>query len=462
MIDEGRALALLRETLSGAEDGEIFLERRRSEALVLDDQRIRSASYDASEGFGLRAVKGDVTGYAHSSEISEAALRRMAETARLAVGDGGGLMAPPPPGTNRRLYTDENPIDGVSFPAKVDLLREIDDWVRALDPRVVQVSASLAASHQEVEILRPDGLRLADVRPMTRIYISVMIEENGRRESGSAGGGGRAGLLGLIAPENWQAAAREALRIAAVNLGAEAAPAGIMDVALGPGWPGILLHEAVGHGLEGDFNRKKTSAFAGLLGERVAASGVTVLDDGTIPDRRGSITIDDEGTPSRKNVLIEDGILVGYMQDRQNARLMGVEPTGNGRRESYVHAPMPRMTNTYMLAGPDDPEEIVSRVKDGIWAVGFGGGQVDITSGKFVFSCTEAYRVTNGKVGAPVKGATLIGDGPTSLRHVQAVGNDLKLDPGIGNCGKAGQWVPVGVGQPTLLIGGLTVGGSKL
>lgn len=462
MIDEGRALALLRETLSGAEDGEIFLERRRSEALVLDDQRIRSASYDASEGFGLRAVKGDVTGYAHSSEISEAALRRMAETARLAVGDGGGLMAPPPPGTNRRLYTDENPIDGVSFPAKVDLLREIDDWVRALDPRVVQVSASLAASHQEVEILRPDGLRLADVRPMTRIYISVMIEENGRRESGSAGGGGRAGLLGLIAPENWQAAAREALRIAAVNLGAEAAPAGIMDVALGPGWPGILLHEAVGHGLEGDFNRKKTSAFAGLLGERVAAPGVTVLDDGTIPDRRGSITIDDEGTPSRKNVLIEDGILVGYMQDRQNARLMGVEPTGNGRRESYVHAPMPRMTNTYMLAGPDDPEEIVSRVKDGIWAVGFGGGQVDITSGKFVFSCTEAYRVTNGKVGAPVKGATLIGDGPTSLRHVQAVGNDLKLDPGIGNCGKAGQWVPVGVGQPTLLIGGLTVGGSKL
>ncbi|KFI28503.1 protease TldD [Haematobacter missouriensis] len=462
MIDEGRALALLRETLSGAEDGEIFLERRRSEALVLDDQRIRSASYDASEGFGLRAVKGDVTGYAHSSEISEAALRRMAETARLAVGDGGGVMAPPPPGTNRRLYTDENPIDGVSFPAKVDLLREIDDWVRALDPRVVQVSASLAASHQEVEILRPDGLRLSDVRPMTRIYISVMIEENGRRESGSAGGGGRAGLLGLIAPENWQSAAREALRIAAVNLGAEAAPAGIMDVALGPGWPGILLHEAVGHGLEGDFNRKKTSAFAGLLGERVAAPGVTVLDDGTIPDRRGSITIDDEGTPSRKNVLIEDGILVGYMQDRQNARLMGVEPTGNGRRESYVHAPMPRMTNTYMLAGPDDPEEIVSRVKDGIWAVGFGGGQVDITSGKFVFSCTEAYRVTNGKVGAPVKGATLIGDGPTSLRHVQAVGNDLKLDPGIGNCGKAGQWVPVGVGQPTLLIGGLTVGGSKL
>ena len=462
MLDEDRALSLLRETLAGAEDGEIFLERRRSESLVLDDRRIRTATYDASEGFGLRAVNGDVTGYAHSSEISEQALRRMAETARLAVGNGGGVMAPPPPGTNRRLYTDENPIDGVSFPAKVDLLREIDEWLRALDPRVVQVSASIAASHQEVEILRPDGQRLRDIRPMTRIYISVIVEENGRRESGSSGGGGRTGLIGLIAPENWQEAGREALRIASVNLAAEPAPAGVMDVALGPGWPGILLHEAVGHGLEGDFNRKKTSAFSGLLGERVAAPGVTVLDDGTIPDRRGSITIDDEGTPSRKNVLIEDGILVGYMQDRQNARLMGVEPTGNGRRESYVHAPMPRMTNTYMLAGPDDPGEIVSRVKDGIWAVGFGGGQVDITSGKFVFSCTEAYRVTNGKIGAPVKGATLIGDGPTSLRHVQAVGNDLKLDPGIGNCGKAGQWVPVGVGQPTLLIGGLTVGGSQI
>lgn len=460
-LDEGRALAILRETLAGAEDGELFLERRRGESILLDDGRIRQASYDASEGFGLRAVNGEVTGYAHSSRIDETALKRMAETARLAVGAGGGAMAAPPAGTNRRLYGDADPIAGLEFPAKVALLGEIDAYVRGLDPRVVQVSASLAASHQEVEILRPDGQRLADSRPLVRINVSVIVEEGGRREQGSAGGGGRAAYDAWIAPEAWQATAREALRIAAVNLAAEPAPAGVMDVVLGPGWPGILLHEAVGHGLEGDFNRKKTSAFAGLMGERVAAPGVTVLDDGTIPDRRGSITIDDEGTPSGRNVLIEDGILVGYMQDRQNARLMGVAPTGNGRRESYAHAPMPRMTNTYMLGGSEDPRAIVEGLADGIWAVGFGGGQVDITSGKFVFSCTEAYRVKNGRVGAPVKGATLIGDGATALRRITAIGNDMALDPGMGNCGKAGQWVPVGVGQPTLRIGGLTVGGSQ-
>jgi TldD protein len=313
---------------------------------------------------------------------------------------------------------------------------------------------------QEVVILRADGVAVTDQRPMARVNIAVIVEENGRRETGSSGGGGRAGLAQLLVPHHWQDVAREALRIALVNLEAVPAPAGVMDVALGAGWPGILLHEAIGHGLEGDFNRKGTSAFAGLMGQQVAAKGVTVLDDGTIPDRRGSITVDDEGTPSNRTVLIEDGILVGYMQDRQNARLMGVAPTGNGRRESYAHAPMPRMTNTYMLSGEANPADIVAEVKDGIYAVGFGGGQVDITSGKFVFSCTEAYRVKDGKVGAPVKGATLIGDGPTSLRHIRAIGNDMALDPGIGNCGKAGQWVPVGVGQPTLLIGGLTVGGS--
>lgn len=460
-LDEARALALLRGTLEGAEDGEIFLERRRGESILLDDGRIRNASYEAAEGFGLRAVNGEVTGYAYSSQIDEAALRRMSETARLAVGAGGGRLAPPPAGTNRRLYSDADPISGLEFPAKVALLSEIDAWVRARDPRVVQVTANLAASHQEVEILRPDGQRLADSRPMVRINISVIVEENGRREQGSAGGGGRAALDAWIAPEAWQATAAEALRIAVVNLSAVPAPAGVMDVVLGPGWPGILLHEAVGHGLEGDFNRKKTSAFAGLMGQRVAAPGVTVLDDGTIPDRRGSISIDDEGTPSGRNVLIEDGILVGYMQDRQNARLMGVAPTGNGRRQSYAHAPMPRMTNTYMLGGAEDPAGIVAGLKDGIWAVGFGGGQVDITSGKFVFSCTEAYRVRNGVVGEPVKGATLIGDGATALRQIRAIGNDMALDPGMGNCGKAGQWVPVGVGQPTLLIGGLTVGGSQ-
>ena len=460
LLDEGRALAILRDATAGADDGELFLERRRSEALVFDDGRVKTASYDASEGFGLRAVRGEVAGYAHSTHLTEAALARAAQTARLAVGAGGGTMADAPAGTNRRLYSDADPMLDASFSVKLDTLREIDAFARALDPRVIQVSATLAASIQEVEILRPDGLRVRDVRPMTRLNISVIVEQNGRRESGGSGGGGRTGLSGLIAPENWQTVAREALRIALVNLEAVAAPAGMMDVVLGAGWPGILLHEAVGHGLEGDFNRKETSAFSGLMGQRVAAPGVTVLDDGTIPDRRGSITVDDEGTPSARNVLIEDGILVGYMQDRQNARLMGVAPTGNGRRESHAHIPMPRMTNTYMLAGSADPADIVADLKDGIYAVGFGGGQVDITNGKFVFSCTEAYRVIDGKIGAPVKGATLIGDGPTSLRQIRAIGNDLALDPGIGNCGKAGQWVPVGVGQPTLLIGGLTVGGS--
>jgi TldD protein len=459
-LDQASALNVLQEATRGADDGELFLERRRAEALVFDDGRLKNASYDASEGFGLRAVRGEVTGYAHSTELSESALRRAAQTARLAVGAGGGTLADAPQATNTRLYTDEDPIAGATFPVKVDTLREIDAFARDLDPRVVQVSATIAASLQEVEILRPDGTHLRDVRPMTRVNVSVIVEQNGRRESGSAGGGGRVGLDGLIAPADWQAKTREALRVAVVNLDAEPAPAGVMDVVLGPGWPGILLHEAIGHGLEGDFNRKGSSAFAGLMGQRIAAPGVTVLDDGTIPDRRGSISFDDEGTPSAKNVLIEDGILVGYMQDRQNARLMGVKPTGNGRRESYAHAPMPRMTNTYMLGGNATPEDIVADLKDGIYAVGFGGGQVDITNGKFVFSCTEAYRVQNGKVGAPVKGATLIGDGATALKQIRALGNDMALDPGMGNCGKQGQWVPVGVGQPTVMIGGLTVGGS--
>jgi len=459
-FDADTALALLNEATAGADDGELFLERRRSEALVFDDGRIKTASYDASEGFGLRAVRGETAGYAHSTEMTEAALRRAVETARLAVGDGGGALADGPAGTNRRLYRDIDPIAGVGFAAKVDTLREIDAFLRDLDSRVVQATATVAASLQEIEILRPDGNRLRDARPMARLNVSVIVEQNGRRESGSTGGGGRIGLEDLVAREHWEGLAREALRIALVNLEAVPAPAGVMDVALGPGWPGILLHEAVGHGLEGDFNRKGSSAFAGLMGQQVAAKGVTVLDDGTIPDRRGSISFDDEGTPSAKNVLIEDGILVNYLQDRQNARLMGVKPTGNGRRQSHAHAPMPRMTNTFMLGGKADPAEIVADVNDGVYAVGFGGGQVDITSGKFVFSCTEAYRVENGKVGAPLKGATLIGDGATALKHIRAIGNDMALDPGIGNCGKAGQWVPVGVGLPTIMIGGLTVGGA--
>ena len=459
-LDETRALALLREAVAGADDGELFLERKRSEVLSFDDGRVRNASYDAAEGFGLRAVRGEAAGYAHSTEISETALKRAVATARLAVGDGGGTLADPPRPTNRKLYSDADPMADTEFPVKIETLREIDAFARDLDSRVIQVSATLAASLQEVVILRPEGHAVTDTRPMTRLNVSVIVEENGRRESGGAGSGGRGALTGLIDPDHWQSAAREALRIALVNLDAIPAPAGVMDVALGPGWPGILLHEAIGHGLEGDFNRKKSSAFAGLMGQRIASKGVTVLDDGTIPDRRGSLSVDDEGTPSGKNVLIEDGVLVGYMQDRQNARLMGVEATGNGRRESYAHAPMPRMTNTYMLSGDAEPEAIVGDVKDGIYAVGFGGGQVDITNGKFVFSCTEAYRVENGKIGAPVKGATLIGDGATALKQIRAIGNDMALDPGIGNCGKNGQWVPVGVGQPTLLIGGLTVGGS--
>lgn len=459
-LDQDRAGALLRAALDGAEDGELFLERARSEALVFDDGRLRNASYNAEQGFGLRAVRGEVTGYAHSTEISEASLKKAAETVRLAVGDGGGALALPPVAAHRPLYAAIDPAAGVSFAARVALLREIDAFARDLDPRVVQVTASIATSVQEVAILRPEGGLSTDIRPMARINVSVIVESNSRRESGNAGGGGRIALDGLIAADHWQGRVREALRIALVNLRSVPAPAGVMDVVLGPGWPGILVHEAVGHGLEGDFNRKGHSAFAGLMGQRVAAPGVTVIDDGTIPDRRGSISVDDEGSAPGRNVLIEDGVLVGYMQDRQNARLMGVEPTGNGRRQSYAHVPMPRMTNTFMLAGDHDPAAILSGLDDGIYAVGFGGGQVDITNGKFVFSCTEAYRVKGGQVGDSIRGATLIGDGATALQQIRAIGNDLSLDPGIGNCGKQGQWVPVGVGLPTLRIGGLTIGGS--
>ena len=460
LLDEAHALALLREAVAGADDGELFLERRRSEMLSFDDGRVKNASYDAAQGFGLRAVKGETAGYAHSTEITEHALKRAVDTARLAVGDGGGTLADAPRATNQKLYSDHDPMADAEFPVKIETLSEIDAYARGLVKRVIQVSATLAASIQEVVILRPEGHSVTDIRPMTRLNVSIIVEENGRRESGNAGGGGRTALTGLIDPDPWQSAAREALRIALVNLEAVPARAGVMDVVLGPGWPGILLHEAIGHGLEGDFNRKGSSAFSDLMGKQIASKGVTVLDDGTIPDRRGSITVDDEGTPSGKNTLIEDGVLPGYMPDRQNARLMGVPATGNGRRESYAHAPMPRMTNTYMLSGDATPADILADLKDGIYAVGFGGGQVDITSGKFVFSCTEAYQVKDGQVGAPVKGATLIGDGATALKQIRAIGNDMKLDPGVGNCGKNGQWVPVGVGQPTLMIGGLTVGGS--
>lgn len=460
-LDKANALSTLKRVTDGADDGELYLERSRSEALVYDDQSLKQASYDASEGFGLRSVRGEATGYAHSTEVSEAALRRAEDIVALASKSGGGILADAPTRSNQHLYDPINPMMDVPFAAKVDLLKEINDFARALDPRVVQVSVSLSAGCKEVTILRPNGEIYEDTRPMCNLNVSVIVEQDGRRESGYSGGGGRFDLTRLIAFDAWQAKVREALRIALVNLEAVPAPAGTMDVVLGPGWPGILLHEAIGHGLEGDFNRKGSSAFAGLMGQKIAAPEVTVLDDGTLPERRGSINIDDEGTPSGKNTLVEEGVLVGYMQDRQNARLMGVKPTGNGRRQSFAHVPMPRMTNTYMLGGKSDPKDILADLADGIYAVGFGGGQVDITNGKFVFSCTEAYRVKNGKVGAPIKGATLIGDGATALKKIRAVGNDMALDPGMGNCGKQGQWVPVGVGQPTLMIGGLTVGGAS-
>ena len=439
----------------------IFLEEKRSESLVLDDQRLKSANLDASKGFGLRAVKNESTAFAHSTEINEKSLNRASETIKLLNSDTSQQNSLPPSNVSSKLYKDIDPIIELPFSSKVDLLREIDDYARNLDRRVVQVSASVSASVQNISIMRADCDLKLDTRPLTRMNVSISVEEMGRRETGSAGGGGRYSLSIVSEPDIWRGFVKEALRVAVLNLKAEPAPAGVMDVVLGPGWPGILLHEAVGHGLEGDFNRKNTSAFANLMGKQVAAKGVTVLDDGTIPDRRGSISFDDEGTPSKKNTLIEDGILVGYMQDRQNARLMGTSSTGNGRRQSYAHPPMPRMTNTYMLDGTDNVKDMLSSVKNGIYAVGFGGGQVDITNGKFVFSCTEAYNVRNGKVGAPVKGATLIGDGASALKEIRAIGADMSLDPGMGTCGKAGQWVPVGVGQPSLLIGGLTVGGSQ-
>jgi TldD protein len=459
-LERRRVQALLDDALLGADDGELFLEYRLSETFAFDDGRLKTASYDSMQGFGLRAVAGEATGYAHASELSEEALRRAARAVQAAKANYAGVLAEPPARTNVSLYSPDNPLSEVPFEDKVRLLQDIDAYARAKDPRVKQISCSLAGEWQVIEVMRPGGERTLDVRPLVRLNVSVVVAEGDRQEAGSYGSGGRRGYVSYIDPANWRASVDEALRQALVNLSAEPAPAGEMQVVLGPGWPGVLLHEAVGHGLEGDFNRKKTSAFAGLMGHRVAAPGVTVIDDGTMNERRGSLTVDDEGTPTGRTVLIEDGNLKGLLQDRMNARLMGVRPTGNGRRQSHAHMPLPRMTNTFMLAGPHTPEEIIAAVPHGIYAVNFGGGQVDITSGKFVFSCTEAYRIENGKVSAPLKGATLIGNGPDVLTRVKMVGNDLKLDPGIGTCGKQGQGVPVGVGQPTLLIDRLTVGGT--
>ncbi len=459
-LGKDKVARIINRGLEGADDGELFLEYKQAEMLVFDNGRLKQATYDTAQGFGLRAVKDEAVGYAHASDLSEAALARAAEAVRAVKGGHTGTYAEAPGRTNRKLYSDDNPLAQPAFEAKVKLLSEIDAYARARDARVRQVSASLGATWQVVEILRADGTTYRDIRPLVRLNVSVVTGDGDRQELGSYGFGGRESYERFITPGSWQGAVDEAVRQALVNLEAVPAPAGEMDVVLGSGWPGVMLHEAVGHGLEGDFNRKKTSAFAGLMGQQVAAKGVTVVDDGTMQDRRGSLSIDDEGTPTNRTVLIEDGILVGYMQDRQNARLMNMKPTGNGRRESHAHVPMPRMTNTYMLAGDKPRGEIIASVKNGLYAVSFGGGQVDITSGKYVFQCTEAYKIENGKVTAPVKGAMLIGNGPTDLNRITMIGNDFALDPGIGTCGKNGQGVPVGVGQPSLRMDRITVGGT--
>ena len=459
-LNRARIEGIVGDALKGADDGELFLEYSQSESLAYDDDRLKSASFDTTQGFGLRSIAGEAAGYAHASELNEDAIRRAAQTVRAVHAGHGGTLALAPQGTNRNLYTDDNPLALTPFEHKVSLLADIDAYVRARDPRVRQVMASLSGSWQAVQILRPDGVRVADIRPLVRLNIAVVVGDGDRQETGSHGTGGRTGYMAYLDPATWKPAADEALRQALVNLGSVPAPAGEMPVVLGPGWPGILLHEAVGHGLEGDFNRKGTSAFTGLIGKRVASDKCTVVDNGTLPSRRGSINVDDEGSPTQETVLIEKGILKGYLSDKLSSRLMGMPDTGNGRRESYEHIPMPRMTNTYMLAGQDSPEDILRSVRRGVYAVNFGGGQVDITNGKFVFSASEAYLIENGQVTAPLKNCTLIGNGPDALTKVSMVGNDLQLDEGVGTCGKDGQSVPVGVGIPTLKLDSMTVGGT--
>jgi TldD protein len=461
-LDDGHLERLLGALHSPAIDAaDIYFQSSRLQSWVLEDGIIRDGSFSIEQGAGIRAIAGEKTGFAYSDELQFPALALAADAARAIAGSGAhgsvrtGNAALPVP-----LYQALNPIESMDDAAKVDLLHRVDAAARDADPRVTQVIASLVAVQDTILVLADDGRMSADVRPLIRCNVSVVVEQDGRREQAHSGGGARRDLSFFLEHDRALGFAREAVRQALVNLEAGPAPAGTMTVVLGAGWPGVLLHEAVGHGLEGDFNRKGTSAFAGRMGERVAAPGVTVVDDGTLPERRGSLSVDDEGTPTSCTTLIEDGILAGYMQDRLNARLMGMAPTGNGRRESYAHLPMPRMTNTYMLPGDKDPAEIIASVDKGLYAVNFGGGQVDITNGKFTFSASEAYLIENGKIGRPVKGATLVGNGPDVLTRVSMIGNDLKLDEGVGTCGKDGQSVPVGVGQPTLRVDGLTVGGT--
>ncbi len=457
-----KAEELVSETLKNCDDGELFFEHCKSESFVLDDNKIKNTSYDSSIGYGLRGVTGDTTSYSHSNEISKKSLTEASKNLLASLRNKNGVIDNSSLRSNVKMYGDVNPIEAKPFNEKISILKDVDEYLRKKDSCVKQVTASISGEYQEVEIIKSNNQNFQDIRPLVRFNVSVMVEKNGRKETGSYGTGGRMNYDEYIASHNWKKICDEAYRQAMVNLESKPAPAGEMKVVLGPGWPGILLHEAIGHGLEGDFNRKKTSAFHNLMNEKVASEHVTVVDDGTIANRRGSLTIDDEGTPSSRTVLIENGILKNYMQDRMNARLMKTKSTGNGRRESFECMPMPRMTNTFMLNGKHTQEDMIKSVDKGIFAVSFGGGQVDITNGKFVFSCTEAYEINNGKIGSPIKGATLIGNGPDILTKVSMVGNDMQLDPGIGTCGKNGQWVPVGVGQPSILVDEITVGGTQL
>ena len=455
-----RALAAI--TANKVDDADLYFQYTRSEGWSLEEGIVKTGSFSIDQGVGVRAVAGEKTAFAYSDDISEASLMDAALTVRSIAASGQNRRVRTPArkvAGSRSLYGGQDPIGSLDSTAKVELLGRVEKLARARDPRVVQVMAGLASEYDVVMVARADGTLAADVRPLVRLSVTVIAEHKGRREVGSGGGGGRFGLA-YFTDDQIAEYVNDAVKAALTNLDARPAPAGEMTVVLGPGWPGVLLHEAIGHGLEGDFNRKGSSAFSGRIGQRVAAKGVTVLDDGTITDRRGSLNVDDEGHASQRNVLIEDGILKGYIQDAMNARLMGVKPTGNGRRESYAHVPMPRMTNTYMLGGDKDPKEIVASIKKGLYATNFGGGQVDITSGKFVFSASEAFWVENGQIQYPVKGATIVGSGPESLKKVTMIGNDMRLDSGVGTCGKEGQSVPVGVGQPTLRIEGLTVGGT--
>ena len=461
-IDVNKAEKIVSDTLNKCDDGELYLEDSKSESILLDDNKIKSSNYTTDLGYGFRAITGDVVAYSHSNEISNKSLKSSSENLKSSHKSNIGSYNSDIKKTNQKFYSDVDPIETKSLSSKIELLNKINEYARSKDSSVKQVTASFLGEKKDIEILRSGGELLKDTRPLVRINVSVMVEKKGRKETGVYGIGGRQSYDDYLVNDNWKKVCDEAFRIASTNLESKPSPAGEMQVVLGPGWPAILIHEAVGHGLEGDFNRKKTSAFHDLVGKKVASDGVTIIDDGTIENRRGSLNIDDEGTPTEKTVLIENGILKNFMQDRLNARLMNTKSTGNGRRESYKHIVMPRMRNTIMLGGNNTQEEMIKSVNKGIFAVSFGGGQVDITSGKFVFNCTEAYEIVNGKIGSPIKGATLIGDGPSSLKEVLMVGNDMMMDPGIGTCGKAGQGVPVGVGQPSLLINKMTVGGTKL